>query len=95
MERKIIQYKSKQLQHDSDKQVVALLETTDPELVGEMLKKKRWQHEKKDPARNSLSLGNDVHNYWESLNHLPKKGVKSIVNDKIIARDKDGCGHIL
>lgn len=37
----------------------------------------------------------DSTGYWQQLNHLPKKGVSNIVNDKILKLDKKGCDVIL
>ncbi len=46
-----MQYKSKQPITDFDGQEIQLLEASEPGLVEEMLKKKKWYHEQKDPAR--------------------------------------------
>jgi hypothetical protein len=41
-----------------------MLEASDPGLVSEILKKKKWHHVQKDPARAQKDLSHVVTNYW-------------------------------
>ena len=57
--------------------------------------KRQWTHAQKNPSRAlSFQFINSV-NYWNSLNHLPEKAVKLIVNNRILAKDKETCDNLL
>ena len=48
---------------------------TDPDLVEELIMKRKWRNIQKDPSRSIKDQGLDTTSYWQQLNNLPKKGV--------------------
>lgn len=71
------------------------LESTDPQLFEELSLKKKWTNVSKNPDKAIKDQDLNKASYWYMINHLPEKGVKSIVNDKILQYDKVTCDRIL
>jgi hypothetical protein len=67
----------------------------DPNLVEELLLKKKWNNAQKNPERSMRNQSIDNTSYWQSLNHLPPKGIDNIVTNKILKYDQQGCKTIL
>lgn len=57
--------------------------------------KNKWQAAQKNPDRSLKDQSIDTTSYWQSLNNLPQKSIKNIVNDKILKMDKKSCDLIL
>ncbi len=72
-----------------------LLEECEPRLCEKLLLKKKWQHAQKDPAKAIHDQFSHTVDYWQQLNHLPRKAVKNIVNDRILSKDKQSCDFVL
>lgn len=72
-----------------------VLEESEPSLCEQLLLKKKWNHAQKDPARATNDQFSHAVDYWQQLNHLPKKAVKNILNDRILSKDKQSCDFVL
>lgn len=79
LERLIINHKSNQQMPEELKQQMHQFESEDPTLFEELSLKKKWTNVMKDPTRANKDIGLN-NSFWGLLNHLPPRGVDSIVN---------------
>ena len=71
------------------------LEQADPELVEDLLLRRKWKNLQKDPSQALRMQSLDTQSYWQNLNSLPKKAVNQCVNKRIIEKDRVSCDRIL
>ena len=60
-----------------------LFEQEDPTLFEELSLKKKWTNVMKDPTRANKDI-NMNNSYWGLLNHLPPRGVDTVVNQQVL-----------
>ena len=84
LERKIVMMKSAQPVDESSQAQIKELEQTDPNLVEDLLLKKKWNNAQKNPERSMRNQSIDNTTYWQSLNNLPSKSIDNIVTNKIL-----------
>jgi len=68
LERQLVQYRSTQPMSEAHLQEMKSLEETDPQLVEELLLKKKWRNCQKDPSRAVNDQHLDTSSYWQQLN---------------------------